>query len=461
MQLLQLYKNFINRHSLFREKDKLLLAVSGGVDSVVLCELSRQAGYDFVIAHCNFKLRGKESDRDKEFVKDLAQKHKVPFLLNEFDTDRFASENKLSTQEAARKLRYDWFYKLLDSPEFSLAYILTAHHADDNIETVLMNFFRGTGIKGLRGMEPKQGKIVRPLLFARRKQLEDFIKYHHLDFVTDSSNLADDYSRNYLRLTVLPFLEKIYPEVTENLLQNIERCKEIELLYNEAIEMHRRKLMEYKGEEIHIPVLKLKKLNPLRSVLYEIVKEWGFRPSQVYEIIRLLDSESGKYIFSASHRILKNRNWLIVTPLNATTTELILIEEGISKINFSPAVNEINSLDFEIAPVSDDQRSAASHIAFFDKNEIQFPLILRKWKAGDYFYPIGMKVKSSGQPGKKKLSRFFIDQKLSKADKEKIRVLEMNKKIIWIIGHRIDDRVKITDRTKSVLKVTYTKLQTG
>jgi tRNA(Ile)-lysidine synthase len=449
MDLLQQYKNYISSNDLFQAKDKLLLAVSGGVDSVALCELTKQAGYDFVIAHCNFKLRGEESERDEEFVRRLGDKYKVEVKVKKFDTEKYAAEHKLSIQEAARKLRYDWFHEMLSTPDYRLTTIITAHHADDNIETVLMNFFRGTGIKGLRGMEPKHGKIVRPLLFARRDQLEEFIAANNLSFVTDSSNLKEDYSRNYFRLSVIPMLQKIFPEVNDNILHNIDRFREVEILYEQALELHKKNLLEYKGEEIHIPVLKLKKTRPLKTVLYEIAKEWGFSSQQVHEIINLLDSETGKYICSSTHRILKNRNWVIISPLTATDGETILIEDGTRKINFAPGYLIIENMQHSTLNIQQ-----SKECAFLDAKEIHFPLLLRKWKAGDYFYPLGMKKK-------KKLARFFIDQKLSKSDKEKVWVLEMNKKIIWVIGHRIDERFKVTDKTRSVLKITLTKRQTG
>jgi tRNA(Ile)-lysidine synthase len=316
-----------------------------------------------------------------------------------------------------------------------------------------MNFFRGTGIKGLRGMEPKQGRVARPLLFARRAQLEEFVATNNLSYVTDSSNLKEDYSRNYFRLTVIPMLHKIFPEVDKNILHNIDRFRDVEVLYEQAIELHKKKLLEYKDEEIHIPVLKLKKTTPLKTVVYEITKEWGFSPQQVDDIITLLDSETGKYICSATHRILKNRNWLIITPLTAAKSEIIIIEEGTKKMNFFPDGNKESTLKFEITPATDFLLPASNLIACLDAKGIHFPLLLRKWKVGDYFYPLGMKKQ-------KKLARFFIDQKLSKADKEKVWVLEMNKKIIWVIGHRIDERFKITDKTRSVLKITLTKHQT-
>lgn len=461
MNLLQQYRDYIQEKNLFRGKDKLLLAVSGGVDSVALCELTRQAGYDFSIAHCNFQLRGNESDRDENFVKDLAKKYNVEFFARRFETAKVAAQQKISIQEAARKLRYEWFKEILISTTSGFSYLLTAHHADDNIETVLMNFFRGTGIKGLRGIEPKKGKIIRPLLFARRRELEKFLKDHQLEFVTDSSNLKEDYSRNYFRLSVIPLLEKIYPGVNENILDNIERFSEVVLLYEQALEFHKKNLLEYKGEEIRIPVLKLKKSKPLKSILFELANDWGFRSHQIADIINLIDSETGKYITSSTHRILKNRNWLEVTPHSIKKPGIVLIEKGEGKFAISSGQFPESYLEFETIQAPGFSIPSSEHIACFDAREIQFPVILRKWKTGDYFYPFGMKDAMTARPGKKKLSRFFIDQKLSKTEKEKVWVLEMNKRIIWVVGYRIDDRVKITGKTKTILKVTFFKNQTG
>src|SRR5687767_4128312 len=309
MDLLQRFKKHIQTGNLFHEKDKLLLAVSGGVDSVVLCELCKLAGYDFAIAHCNFQLRDADSERDEKFVSELADKYKVDFHVVKFDTKSFAKERKISTQEAARELRYGWFEEIRKKNGYQ--YILTAHHADDNIETVMMNFFRGTGIKGIRGIEAKHGFIVRPLLFAHRSELEEFLQANKLDFVADYTNLQDDYTRNYFRNQVIPFIEKSFPEVTENVFSNIGRFREVELLYQQAVNLDKKKLIEVNGNEIHTPVLKLKKTVPLHSIVYEIIKEYGFSASQTDKVIALLDSEARKYVQSSSQRIIKNRKRLI------------------------------------------------------------------------------------------------------------------------------------------------------
>jgi tRNA(Ile)-lysidine synthase len=336
-------------------------------------------------------------------------------------------------------LRYGWFEQIRKNNNYN--FILTAHHGDDNIETVLMNFFRGTGIKGIRGIEAKNVFIVRPLLFARRKELEDFMTESQLQFVTDYTNEQDDYSRNFFRHQVIPMVEKTFPGVQDNLLSNISRFRDVGILYQQAIDLHKKKLLEYRGNEVHIAVLKLKNRHPLHTIVYEIIKIFGFTAHQAPDVVALLDSETGKYVSSSTHRVIRNRKWLIIAPLEAREAGTIVIEEGDKEVT----TGRFQLQFFMVQPGS--KLPSLSTIACVDATEIKFPLLLRKWKQGDYFYPLGM-------PKKKKVSRFFIDQKLSKTEKENIWVLEMDKKIVWVIGHRIDDRFKITAKTKEVLKIT-------
>ncbi len=441
MDLQKNFQQYINSEVLFKPKDRLLIAVSGGVDSVVLCELCKQAGYDFIIAHCNFQLRGAESDGDESFVKQLAGKYGVAYYVKHFDTEKYAAENKISIQVAARDLRYKWFYEMvkqsLDQP---ISFILTAHHADDNIETILMNFFKGTGINGIKGILPKNEKILRPLLFAAKEELLSFAKDNYLEYREDSSNSSDKYTRNYFRNQLIPGLEKVFPQVKENILQNAERFRDIHSLYNKAVQAEIKKLIFVKGNEWHIPVLKLLKTTGLNSILYEIIKEVGFSALQTAEVIKLLRSSSGKYIQSDSHRILHNRKWLIISPLNDPGLDHYIIESGEKEVNFCLGKIKLDiSNDLKIMAADKNTLQA-------DTSEIKFPLLLRKWKRGDYFYPLGMQKK-------KKLSRFFIDQKLSMNEKENSWVLESDKKIIWVVGQRMDNRFKITDKTKEVLKL--------
>lgn len=445
MNLLRQFKDYIKKERLFQPKDKLLLAVSGGVDSVVLCELCHQAKIPFAIAHCNFQLRGAESERDEQFVTALAKKYNVVLFVNRFDTEKYVTENKVGIQVAARELRYKWFNEIIDSKSFTENYenkkegkILTAHHADDNIETLLMNFFKGTGINGMKGILPKQGRLIRPLLFAGKSDLLEFAIINGLSFVEDSSNASDKYTRNYFRNQLIPAVQQIFPKVTENLKANLSRFREIDLIYTESILQHKKKLLVLKGAEVHIPVLKLKKCNPLATILYEIIKEFSFTAGQIDDVINLLESESGKYINSPTHRILKNRNWLIINEFNNYTSENILIENEPNEISFEGGRLKMGKYEFNAIKDS-------YLIAQIDFAKIKFPLLLRKWKQGDYFYPLGMQKQ-------KKISRFLIDQKLSLSQKEKVWVLEMDKKIVWVVGMRIDDRFKITQQTKNILE---------
>ncbi len=452
MTFFERFTAYNREQNLFKKNDNLLLAVSGGVDSVILCELCKQANYHFKIAHCNFQLRGDESERDEKFVRALAKKYEVAIFVKRFNTKEYAAHNKVSIQVAARELRYEWFADLMkeelckgdkssDSKDTSSTFLLTAHHANDNIETLLMNFFKGTGIKGLQGILPRYGKIIRPLLFARKEEILLFASENNLSFVEDSSNSSDKYTRNYFRHQLIPSLQKKFPQVEENLLNNIDRYREIEILYAQSVSLQKKKLLEVKGNEIHIPVLKLLKTEPLKTIIYEIIKEYGFTARQTEEVASLLKSESGKYISSATYKIIKNRGWLIISPVNTFEAHHILIYENDKEIDFEEGKLKIK--DFELSM----EKIEASHLfATLDADTITFPLLLRKWKQGDYFYPLGMHHK-------KKLSKFFIDQKLSVADKEKIWVLESNKKIIWIVGKRIDDRFKITEKTKRIFSI--------
>ncbi len=445
---------------------KLLLAVSGGIDSIVLTDLIYKCGFNFTIAHCNFQLRGEESERDEMFVRSLKEKYSKEVLVKKFDTEKYAAEKKMSIQEAARNLRYAWFKEIVNDqclpvahtgatpkkeapgvhhPSLCIHLIATAHHANDNIETLLFHFFRGTGIRGLAAIPEfdKERKIIRPLLFAKRSEIELYAKENGLNWVEDSSNATDKYTRNFFRLNLIPAIKELFPDVEENLLHNIERFKEAGILYQQAIEQHKKKLAEQKGNELHIPILKLKKSEPLHSVIWEIIKGFNFTTAQADEVKKIFDADNGSYISSSSHRVIKNRNWLIIAPLQTEAAQNILIEEGEKKIIF-----ENGELIFEPLRASNLKPQTSNLVASLDAAEIKFPLLLRKWKQGDYFYPLGMTKK-------KKLSRFFIDLKLSKPEKEKVWVLEVNKKIIWVIGYRIDERFKITASTRKILRISF------
>lgn len=481
--MLENFQQYIQQHHLFQQKDQLILAVSGGVDSVVLTDLCHKAGYQFSIAHCNFQLRGEESDADETFVKTLGEKYKVEVLVKKFDTEAFSAANKLSIQEAARVLRYEWFDELIRNREEAsgewdeasgepthhsvltesnggqaslpstlplrragIIHLITAHHADDNIETLLLYFFRGTGLHGLTGIPVAYGHVKRPLLSFSKQEIMDYAIEHQLTFREDSSNQSSKYSRNFFRNEIIPLIETVYPQVKSNLTDNINRFIAIEQLYKLSTQAIFQKLCRRKGSEIHIPVKQLLQYNNT-ALIYEIIHPYGFSEKQIDEVLKLTQSESGKYIDSPvfQYRIIKHRHWLILSPRQDLTAANIVIEESNQLV-----LCEAGQISIKRMKASQVDLQSPPNIALMDANSISFPLLLRKWKTGDYFYPLGMKKK------KKKVARFLIDSKLSKLQKEKLWVLESNQKIIWVVGHRIDERVKVTASTNIVLQLILT-----
>ena len=442
MDLFSAFQESLLKEKLFSAADRLILAVSGGLDSVVLLDLLSRAGYDLVVAHCNFGLRGEESLRDEAFVRQQAASYGREVLVRHFDTAGYAASHRVSVQVAARELRYAWFSEVAAAT--GCRYVVTAHHQDDNIETLLMNFFKGTGIAGLRAMLPRQGIVVRPLLFASREAIRAYALERGLNWVEDSSNVSDKYTRNYFRHQVIPLVAQAYPGVLDNLADNVDRFREIEVIYRQAIDGKKKKLLEYRGNEVHIPVLKLLQSEALGTLLYEILFPYGFSPQQAEACRELLASPSGRYIVSATHRVLKNRRFLIITPLETTVATHVLVEAADTTVAFADGLLRLQRLAAERVGGLDQ----GSRVALLDASAVRFPLLLRPWKTGDYFYPLGMRKK-------KKLSRFFIDNKLSVAQKEKVWVVEMDKKIVWVVGLRIDDRCRLGAGTKEVLRIEW------
>lgn len=428
----------------------VIIAISGGIDSVVLTDILYKKSFDFTLAHVNFQLRGEESTRDEHFVKTLGNNYNKPVLVKTFETATFAVNEKISIQEAARNLRYAWFAELIKSQTAILGkpvYVATAHHADDNAETALFNFLRGTGVKGLTGIPvvDLKRKIIRPLLFTTKKSIYTYAENSGLQWVQDSSNSSNKYTRNFIRHQIIPLAETVFPEVINNLLQNIKRFTDTEIIYQNAIEIYKKKLITHKPNEIHIPILKLLKTPAFETVLLEIIRTFNFTSSQLQEITKLLHANNAAQIASPSHRIIKNRKWLIIAPLQTEISEHIIIEKEDVSIPFAHGllqIKHIQSANYDI--------SKKKNIASLDASKIKFPLLLRRWQPGDYFYPLGMQKK-------KKLSRFFKDQKLSKTEKENAWVLISDSKIIWIIDYRIDDRIKINPTTKEIIEFNYQK----
>lgn len=440
--MIEAFIKYITKNKLFSPSDKTILAVSGGMDSMAMCELFNKADFEFSITHCNFGLRGKESDDDEIFVKEIAKKLKVDFYCKKFDTIKYASDKGISIQMAARELRFNWFNDLLQNNSPIYKYIATAHHLDDQTETLFINLIRGTGISGLHGILPKQGNIIRPLLFARRKDIEDFVNDNNLSFREDNSNKSDKYIRNKIRHKLLPLLNEINPEFDNLIQKNIENFKETEEIFKYEISRQKERIFKEENGIIYFSISELLELNPLRTYLYEFLKPFNFSISIIEDIINSIKNISGKEFFSTTHRLIKDRKYLIITPIqNAKEDSTFTISEEDNIVN-RPIKLTFKKIEFN----KEIQLRSSKNIAMLDFEKLKYPLSIRKWRKGDYFFPFG-------ENSRKKLSDFFIDNKLSIIEKEASWLLCSEDKIVWIIGQRIDNRFRITKKTKYLLKI--------
>ncbi len=428
------------------KKNKLLIAISGGLDSVVLTHLCHDLKLDFSLAHCNFNLRGEESDADEQFVMDLADSLNREVFVESFDKEDYARLNKLSTQMAARKLRYDWFEELADQLEFD--FVLTAHHADDNLETVLINLSRGTGLDGLTGIPEQNGNIVRPLLPFSRDDIEAYAKLKNWKWREDSSNTSDTYLRNALRHHVVPKLKELNPQMLQNFGKTVSHLRDVKDILQDRIDDVASRIITIKDNgEIHLSIEELKELPNPKVYLYQLLKDYGF--TEWNDVSELLNAQSGKQIKSSSYRLVKSREVLILNKIIETQKHEITIDTHQEKVKTPNGVilffDEADALFGTRTDIKDANEKFAKTI-FVDKDLLNFPLSVRGWCEGDYFYPFGMK-------GKKKLSKYFKDEKLSLPEKERIQILSSGNDIIWVIGRRADDRFKVTNNTEHILKI--------
>ncbi len=429
------FQKHLNQNLSFLTHSKLLIAISGGLDSVVLTHLCHKNKLNFSLAHCNFNLRGDESNADEEFVLQLAEDLDLEVFIESFETEVYAKEHKLSTQMAARELRYDWFSTLAQQLGFD--YILTAHHADDTLETLLINLTRGTGLDGLTGIPEVNFNIVRPLLPFSREQIESYAKENKYHWREDSSNASNKYLRNQLRHEVIPVFKSMNPQVLQNVSMTIENLQNSQQIIEDAMVRIQKKVVTIDGDVIKLNIKKLQKLSNPKVYLYELLKDFNF--TNWDDVAYLLTAQSGKQVFSETHRLLKDRTHLLLTEISETeVVESILISE-----NDSNMATPFGTLHFDEA---DAVFGKKSNSIFVDKALLNYPLTLRKWQEGDLFYPLGMK-------GKKKLSKFFKDEKLSLIDKENVWVLCSNDAIVWVVGMRADERFKITKSTQEILKI--------
>lgn len=418
----------------------LLLAISGGLDSVVLTNLLAKLDYNITLAHCNFQLRGVDADQDEAFVNTLAKSLKTPFFIKKFDTKNFAKQEKLSIQLAARQLRYDWFYALVKKHNFD--YILTAHHADDSLETFIINLSRGTGLDGLTGIPEKNNNVLRLLLPFTRNEIEQYAKTHHLTWREDASNAETKYLRNKIRHEVIPALKGLNPNFLDGFSKTICHLKETRQIIDEAVDTAKETIViSTSNHEIQLKIDELKKLKYPKAYLYEILKPFGFTAWN--DVINLLEAQSGKEVFSKTHRLLKDREVLMVSKISSDTKNLeFCIDENQTTI-------EADNIKLRISELTEDNIISHLNTIFIDKDNLQWPLVLRKWKKGDYFYPLGMQ-------GKKKVSKYFKDEKFSLIQKEATWLLCADDKIIWIVNYRLDDRFKVTESTEKILKIENT-----
>lgn len=438
----------INKNLPFLKGKKLLIAISGGIDSVVLTHILYKLKFDITLAHCNFMLRGKESNKDEQFVINLGEKLAIPTYTIQFNTKNYAEENGISTQMAARDLRYNWFQKLCKQNQ--LDYIITAHQKDDVIETVLINLTRGTGLNGLTGIPEVNKNVVRPLLLFSRNEILVHATRKKLQWQEDSSNSSIKYVRNKIRHKVVPFLKELNPSLLDTFTNTLENLKASQEIVSDRINEIKEKAVISVNDTVHFKISVLKELNNPKVYLYELLKDYGF--TEWDDITNLLNAQSGKQVFSNTHRLLKNREVLILSAINITEkNDYFEIFEDTSKIK-KPI-----KLKFKKVDIPFDTKNHSNKVfneLFLDEpntisidyDKVKFPLTIRKWQKGDVFYPIGLN-------GQKKLSKFFKDEKMSLIEKENTWIMCSNEKIVWVIGKRLDERFKVTKTTSAILKI--------
>lgn len=438
--MLKQFFGYIQNQNLFLPNQRILLAVSGGVDSMAMVSLFGKAHFDFGIAHCNFKLRGAESDGDAAFVRKTAMDLGIPYFEKSFDTMEIANQKKQSIQVAARELRYGWFNEVIAENHYD--YFATAHQFDDQSETFFINLLRGTGISGLRGILPKNGKCVRPLLFASRREILHFATENSISFREDSSNKSDKYLRNKIRQLVIPALEKVNPDFRKGLFTTFKNLAGTEIIMDTEIAKASDELLVFEDNQIKIDIVKLRNLHPLPVYLFGILKPYNFNFSNIEDICNAIDNISGKRFYSATHCLTGNSENLAITPNSDFESDIS--EEFIITDDEGSICHPV-FLIFEKIEINDDFKiQKDENLAQLDFDKLRFPIKLRKWRQGDTFVPLGMK-------GKKLVSDFFIDEKFSLFDKQKTWLLISGNEIVWIVGHRISNRFKITGKTTKAL----------
>tara|TARA_R110001606_G_scaffold45951_1_gene118644 strand:+ start:2139 stop:3449 length:1311 start_codon:yes stop_codon:yes gene_type:complete len=430
----KLQQHIEHKFSFLKEK-KLLIAISGGVDSVVLTHLFHQLNFDISLAHCNFNLRGKESDKDEGFVKNLGKNLDLKTFITSFETEKYAKKNQLSTQVAARDLRYNWFQELTNAHLFD--FVITAHHADDNLETFIINLTRGTGLEGFTGIPEINNTIVRPFLIFSRDEIENYATENNIDWREDKSNASTKYVRNKIRHQIVPVLKEINPTLLESFQKTSEHLRESQHIIDESIAGFKKKVVGVLEDgTLKIDIVQIQETTNQKAYVYQLLKDFGFTAWN--DVVDLLDAQPGKMVFSKTHRLLKDRDFLLLTEIKNVAKDLdYLIAENTLEITIPIFLKFEKALNIT---------QTNNKIIFVDLDKIKFPLVLRKWQIGDSFYPTGMQ-------GKKKVSKYFKDEKFSLLEKENTWLLCSNDAIIWIVGKRQDIRFSTNKTTKKVLKI--------
>jgi tRNA(Ile)-lysidine synthase len=437
---------YIEAQKLFEPHRKVLLAISGGIDSMVLLHLFEKSEYIYGVVHCNFQLRGEDSDGDEEFVRQQVFNYGIPFYSRRFETEEHARINGISVEMSARRLRYDYFEEVRAANNYD--FIATAHHQDDLLETFFVNLSRKTGIRGLSGIRAKSGYLIRPLLFATRSEIEQYVRTHFIEFREDRTNSEVVYQRNFIRHRILPLFSEMNPSFRINLSETISNLRSADEVYAHGIREAKKKVVSERENGLAVHIASLRKSPFPETLLFEILSEYNFNPRTSGHIFQRLDSDPGKQFFSRTHRLVKDREYLFITPLPENEERIFYIEKDDIELfaPFNMTIEKVNRQNFQI--------DTSPLVACLDLHELEFPLLVRRWQQGDYFQPLGMS-------GFKKLSDFLIDEKVPVHEKENIWLVCSGQKIVWVAGHRIDDRFKISSETREVLKIEIEKTQNG
>jgi len=436
--MVEVFKTNIKQNDLLQDGDVILLALSGGIDSMVMADLFIKSGFSCAVAHCNFQLRGIESNRDEEFIHKYARQHNLPYHSVRFDTEQYADEKGISIQMAARDLRYRFFEETMDN--YGYQKVAIGHNSDDNAETMIINLVRGTGLRGLSGISVKSGRIIRPMIVFTRDEISDYCRTESLEFREDHSNSETKYIRNKIRHNVLPVLKEINPSILSTLASTGEFMSDYRILIENYSEEIRKECIRQAGDHYVAEIRTIRNHSGNKALIYEIFRPFGLKGTGLNDLINILYGNNSSFVVTATHRIVKNRNQLLIIPLKQENDQIRIILSDIDKLK--------ECIYFRSAMIIADVRGflipGNKNYAAIDLDALTFPLIIRNWLHGDMFEPFGMR-------GRKKVSDYFTDRKYSAKQKENALILESDGRIVWIIGERIDNRFRVTGKTRKIL----------